>query len=336
MALAAVVTQMLLPRKGGGRVPAAELLMVSYGARQHIRKNALQHLHQEITITRKQGSFTLEESLAKLVRNSLVEATRTRCRGRRIRRSSRTTSGGRRNSPHPVPIPPCFARRSLPRGLPSVDESAGRGNPKDLPRPPEGGEGWVRGPPHWDGVNVCRFWRPIKARWTRSQNPRRSACSWRRTSPGLASFAQSLLGSSFESRGRRPGSADPSPSEPRAPAASAFRRDPSPTALLSAFVFPDCVERRGGRAIATLLAPLAPRESPPPADSVESWFRGLPRRQRAIAHLHLRRESRRRRDRGHSWGSPPPQSACSSDASVRNSPPRNPVPVKSERCPHAS
>lgn len=67
MALAAMLTQNLLPRRNGGRVPAAELLIVGYGARQHIRKNALQHLHQEITITRKQGSFTLEESLAQLV-----------------------------------------------------------------------------------------------------------------------------------------------------------------------------------------------------------------------------------------------------------------------------
>ena len=67
MALAAMLTQTLLPRRTGGRVPAAELLMVGYGARQHIRKNALQHLHQEITITRKNGSFTLEESLAQLV-----------------------------------------------------------------------------------------------------------------------------------------------------------------------------------------------------------------------------------------------------------------------------
>ena len=67
MALAAMLTQTLIPRKSGGRVPAAELLMVGYGARQHIRKNALQHLHQEITITRKQGSFTMEESLAQLV-----------------------------------------------------------------------------------------------------------------------------------------------------------------------------------------------------------------------------------------------------------------------------
>jgi twitching motility protein PilT len=67
MALAAMLTQTLLPRRNGGRVPAAELLIVGYGARQHIRKNALQHLHQEITITRKQGSFTMEESLAQLV-----------------------------------------------------------------------------------------------------------------------------------------------------------------------------------------------------------------------------------------------------------------------------
>jgi twitching motility protein PilT len=73
MALAAVMTQTLLPRIGGGVVPAAELLMVGYGARQHIRRNALQHLHQETTITRRVGSFTFEESLAQLVRQGLVE-----------------------------------------------------------------------------------------------------------------------------------------------------------------------------------------------------------------------------------------------------------------------
>jgi twitching motility protein PilT len=73
MALAAVMTQTLLPRLGGGVVPAAELLMVGYGARQHIRRNALQHLHQEITITRRHGSFTFEESLARLVKDGLVE-----------------------------------------------------------------------------------------------------------------------------------------------------------------------------------------------------------------------------------------------------------------------
>jgi twitching motility protein PilT len=72
LALSAAMTQTLMPKVGGGRVPAVELLMVSYGARQHIRKNALQHLHQEIAITRKQGSLSLEDSLARLLRSGQI------------------------------------------------------------------------------------------------------------------------------------------------------------------------------------------------------------------------------------------------------------------------
>jgi twitching motility protein PilT len=73
LAVSAVMTQTLIPRgDGNGRVPAVELLMVSYGARQHIRKNALQHLHQEMSLTRKQGSLTLEDSLARLVKAGLI------------------------------------------------------------------------------------------------------------------------------------------------------------------------------------------------------------------------------------------------------------------------
>jgi twitching motility protein PilT len=73
MALAAVHTQILLPKKTGGRVPAAELLMVGYGARHHIRRNQLQHLHQEIALTKKKGSFSLEESLVQLVHQGHIE-----------------------------------------------------------------------------------------------------------------------------------------------------------------------------------------------------------------------------------------------------------------------
>jgi twitching motility protein PilT len=72
LALSAVMIQTLVPKAGGGRVPAVELLMVSYGARQHIRKDTLQHLHQEITITRKAGSITLEESLGRLVKAGAI------------------------------------------------------------------------------------------------------------------------------------------------------------------------------------------------------------------------------------------------------------------------
>jgi len=73
IALSAVLTQMLLPRKTGGRIPAAELLMIGYGARHHIRRNALQHLHQEIPLTKKSGTFTLEETLVSLIQNGQIE-----------------------------------------------------------------------------------------------------------------------------------------------------------------------------------------------------------------------------------------------------------------------
>jgi len=81
MALAAVLSQHLLPRLDGpGRVVAAELFLASTGARQHIRKNALQHLHQEITMSRKQGAVSLEQSLAELVRGGAIAAEEARIR----------------------------------------------------------------------------------------------------------------------------------------------------------------------------------------------------------------------------------------------------------------
>jgi twitching motility protein PilT len=73
MALAAVHTQTLLPRKSGGRIPAAELLMIGYAARHHIRRNSLQHLHQEIPLTKKRGSFTLEETLVSLIHQGYID-----------------------------------------------------------------------------------------------------------------------------------------------------------------------------------------------------------------------------------------------------------------------
>src|ERR1700743_209187 len=73
MSLTAVLTQTLLPSKHGGRFPAGEMLLIGYGARQHIRKNAIQHLHQEITMTKKAGSFSMEESLAGLMAQGHID-----------------------------------------------------------------------------------------------------------------------------------------------------------------------------------------------------------------------------------------------------------------------
>jgi len=81
MSIAAILSQHLIPRSDGrGRVVAIELLLATDGARQHIRKNALHHLHQEIAIGRRIGSISLEQSLAKLVKGGLISAGDARAR----------------------------------------------------------------------------------------------------------------------------------------------------------------------------------------------------------------------------------------------------------------
>lgn len=73
MALSAIVYQQLLPRKDGhGRVVATEVLVANEAVRNHIRKGALHHLHTEMTLGRKLGMVTLEDSLAQLVRAQLI------------------------------------------------------------------------------------------------------------------------------------------------------------------------------------------------------------------------------------------------------------------------
>ena len=74
-------------------MPAAELLVVSYGARQHIRKNALQNLHQEMTTTRKLGSFTLEESLGSVGAERTARAVYRRTAGCASRRTGPAAGG---------------------------------------------------------------------------------------------------------------------------------------------------------------------------------------------------------------------------------------------------
>jgi twitching motility protein PilT len=69
LALAAVVTQQLVPSAHGrGRVPAIELLLVNAAVRQHIRKDRVESLRNEITLGKRAGMIALEESLARLVR----------------------------------------------------------------------------------------------------------------------------------------------------------------------------------------------------------------------------------------------------------------------------
>jgi twitching motility protein PilT len=81
LALHAIVVQQLVPRADGrGRVPAVELLLASYPVRHHIRSDHLQKLYNEITLGKRHGMISLEQSLAHLVRDGRIDLEEARVR----------------------------------------------------------------------------------------------------------------------------------------------------------------------------------------------------------------------------------------------------------------
>ena len=81
LALHAIVVQQLVPRVDGrGRVPAVEMLLATYPVRHHIRSDHLQKLYNEITLGKRHGMISLEQSLAQLVREGKIDLEEARVR----------------------------------------------------------------------------------------------------------------------------------------------------------------------------------------------------------------------------------------------------------------
>jgi twitching motility protein PilT len=73
LTLNAIVVQHLIPRSDGkGRVVAVEVLLSNPAVRNHIRNEKLQNLATEITLGRRAGMISLEDSLAELVRQGAI------------------------------------------------------------------------------------------------------------------------------------------------------------------------------------------------------------------------------------------------------------------------
>ncbi|HXT52577.1 MAG TPA: PilT/PilU family type 4a pilus ATPase [Thermoanaerobaculia bacterium] len=81
LALHAIVSQQLVPRRDRpGRVPAVEVLTATYAVRNHIRNQHLHRLYNEVTLGKRHGMVSLEDSLARLVRGGVVEVEEARIR----------------------------------------------------------------------------------------------------------------------------------------------------------------------------------------------------------------------------------------------------------------
>jgi len=84
LSLNAIVVQHLIPRTdGSGRAVAVEVLTANYAVRNHIRQEKLQNLANEITLGKRQGMISLEESLARLVQQGFITADDARVRSNR-------------------------------------------------------------------------------------------------------------------------------------------------------------------------------------------------------------------------------------------------------------
>ncbi len=84
LSLNAIVVQHLLPAStGDGRAVAVELLLANNAVRNHIRRDKMENLISEITLGKRQGMISLEDSLAKLVRQGVITADDAKIRSAR-------------------------------------------------------------------------------------------------------------------------------------------------------------------------------------------------------------------------------------------------------------
>ena len=72
--LRAVVAQQLLRKKGGGRIPAFEILLGSTALSNSIREGKTSLIQNQIQTGKSRGMVSMDQSLAELVRNGLVES----------------------------------------------------------------------------------------------------------------------------------------------------------------------------------------------------------------------------------------------------------------------
>ncbi|HKS25037.1 MAG TPA: PilT/PilU family type 4a pilus ATPase [Thermoanaerobaculia bacterium] len=84
LSLNAIVCQHLIPRSSGeGRSVAVEVLLATHPVRNHIRNDKLTNLVSEITLGKRLGMISLEDSLVRLVRQGLITVEDARVRSAR-------------------------------------------------------------------------------------------------------------------------------------------------------------------------------------------------------------------------------------------------------------
>ena len=81
LALSAIVCQQLVPKKSGpGRALALEIAVATDSLRAHVRRGSFHQIHQEMTLGKRFGMVTMEESLSALVQAGTISEADARLR----------------------------------------------------------------------------------------------------------------------------------------------------------------------------------------------------------------------------------------------------------------
>ena len=83
LSLNAIIVQQLIPSTRNGRAVAVEMLLANPAVRNHIRRDKMENLISEITLGKRQGMISIEDSLARLVKQGLITTEEAKMRSAR-------------------------------------------------------------------------------------------------------------------------------------------------------------------------------------------------------------------------------------------------------------
>jgi len=117
--LQAVISQVLLKRKGGGRAAAHEILVGTSAVRNLIRENKVPQIYSMIQVGQRHGMQTMEDSIKSLVQQGIVEAEEAGSMFAKLNDSGPAVGGeaapapaARQAAPEPAHAAPAAERKS--------------------------------------------------------------------------------------------------------------------------------------------------------------------------------------------------------------------------------
>ena len=115
--LQAVISQVLLRRKGGGRAAAHEIMLGTSAVRNLIRENKIPQIYSMIQVGQRYGMQTMDDSIKRLVEQGVVDPEEASAMNAKLNDSGPSTTGGGEAAPAPRPAAP---QASQPAAAPAA------------------------------------------------------------------------------------------------------------------------------------------------------------------------------------------------------------------------